>query len=105
MLLDQTRRDVADKLRYTARDGSNNPMGDLKRILDVEEGSYRDVFRKMAKLIDRPRCRPVADVDQFGDTWVSCSECGEPLVVNPCVKPAAYYPRCMGCGAEVVDER
>lgn len=58
--------------------------------------------KALADLLMPPTCRPVLKADTFGDSWVSCSLCGEPLVINAYVKPRSYYPRCMGCGAVVV---
>lgn len=50
---DKERRELADKLRFAAHNGTANPLGTLKELLGMEPGhTYRDVFLALAASID-----------------------------------------------------
>lgn len=50
---DKERRELADKLRYAAHNGTANPLGTLKELLGMEPGrTYRDVFLALAACVD-----------------------------------------------------
>lgn len=51
--MDERRKAVAERLRYIASDGTDNPMGSLKYALGLPvTATYRDVLRELAGLID-----------------------------------------------------
>lgn len=50
---DEERRELADRLRFAAHNGTTNPLGTLKELLGMEPGrTYRDVFLALAAGID-----------------------------------------------------
>lgn len=115
MISDTERREVAERLRFCARE--TNGTGDFSMYLrhwvnadGEQEGnpftvqanrkSAERTLEKLADLIDRPTCRNLspkpADV-------LLCSECGEHVdiaYVETCDEYHAKY--CPHCGAEVV---
>lgn len=90
---------VAARLRYRAADGVDNPLGVLKHVLGLAcSKSYRDVFRALADLIDRPACHNYGGENGTnGENYdFACSHCGHRCDISD----ARFCPR---CGAEVVE--
>lgn len=120
MINDKERREVAEKLREAAsakgkRSGSMEMM--LSKLLGIAKqdrgvfgqpvdvaATWRDVYRKLAELIDRPTCRINRG---YRDTWGMCSNCHALVKSKMVVSNATEYlptRHCPNCGAEVVSD-
>lgn len=115
MIIDKERRRIANKLREAAsskgkRSGSMELM--LSKLLGIakqEKGvlgqpvdvaaTWRDVYRSLADLIDRPTCRNVSsDQNKF-----ECSECGFEMPIWDGDGGWIAFCFCPNCGAEVIE--
>ena len=108
MISDEERRNLANSLRHDAAYEEGSPLewwGRLQFIV-LDEDDFpkpKELFEKLADLIDRPQCHPVEVSLGYGDMATGCSVCGRPLAINPFGGEGnRYYRRCVHCGAEVV---
>ena len=116
MISNEERRKIATLLREAAsakgkRSGSMEMM--LSKLLGIAKqdrgvfgqkvdvaATWRDVYRKLAELIDRPTCKNLAT--KPADELL-CSECGEHVDIAYVENADDYHARyCPNCGAEVV---
>ena len=118
MISNEERRKIATLLREAAsakgkRSGSMEMM--LSKLLGIAKqdrgvfgqkvyvaATWRDVYRKLADLIDRPTCRlDHTDTEPATDGYpvrlYECSNCG-----RTCDEIYGEYEYCPHCGAEVV---
>ena len=111
MISDKERRRIANELREAAsakgkRSGSMELM--LSKLLGIAKqdrgvfgqpvdvaATWRDVYRSLANLIDRPTCRKVIPSEMEG--YVFCSKCGAEI------GEYGVPNYCHNCGAEVVE--
>lgn len=111
MISDKERRRIANELREAAsakgkRSGSMERM--LSKLLGIAKqdrgvfgqpvdvaATWRDVYRSLADLIDRPTCRKVIPSEMEG--YVFCSKCGAEI------GEYGVPNYCHNCGAEVVE--
>lgn len=91
--IDRRRREVAAELRYRSLDGVANPLAELKEVVSCD-GTWRDLYRELAVLVDRPSTRAVlCHGGLYGctcngfDGWADeysvtsyCPECGAEVV-------------------------
>ncbi len=95
---DNERRRVADTLRFRASEGTANPLVTLKSALGFcQDKTYRDVFRALANLIDRPTCRAIQPI---ACSFYECSVCG----YDEWATTASIDNYCPHCGALVVGD-
>lgn len=115
MISDKERRRIANELREAAsakgkRSGSMELM--LSKLLGIAKqdrgvfgqpvdvaATWRDVYRSLADLIDRPTCKTIEHgrPDEF-HVCKSCSRCSYGWFEDIYDKPYSYCPN---CGAEV----
>lgn len=122
MIIDKERRRIANELREAAsskgkRSGSMELMlskllgiakqdrGVLGQPVDVA-ATWRDVYRSLADLIERPTCRNIyAETEKVGgcENGFKCSECGN--MVEDCegYRISGEFDLCPKCGAEVIE--
>lgn len=111
MISDKERRRIANELREAAsakgkRSGSMERM--LSKLLGIAKqdmgvfgqpvdvaATWRDVYRSLADLIDRPTCRKLIPDEMEG--LVFCSNCGAEI------GEYGVPNYCHNCGAEVVE--
>lgn len=77
-------------------------VGVFGQQVDVA-ATWRDVYRKLAELIDRPTCHINRG---YRDTWGMCSNCHALVKSKMVVSNATEYlqtSHCPNCGAEVVE--
>lgn len=94
--LRERRIEAADALRLRAEDGHYGSMLDDLRGVTYTDGTWRDVFSALARLID-----PLTTIhwEYDGPTdWAVCNACGEP-VTNVSDDMPNY---CMNCGRRIV---
>ena len=122
MISDKERREVAEKLREAAsakgkRSGSMEMM--LSKLLGIAKqdrgvfgqpvdvaATWRDVYRKLAELIDRPTCRNIyAETEKVGgcENGFKCSECGNMVEDYEGYRISGEFNLCPKCGAEVIE--
>lgn len=122
MISNEKRREVAERLRFCARE--TNGTGDFSMYLKhwvnadgEQEGnpftvqanrkSAERTLEKLADLIDRPTCFDTESKDSKSFTCSACGFSESKLVISPFtlsflwVKPSYRY--CPRCGAEVVE--
>lgn len=118
MISNEERRKIATLLREAAsakgkRSGSMEMM--LSKLLGIAKqdrgvfgqkvyvaATWRDVYRKLADLIDRPTCKNLAT--KPADELL-CSECGEHVDIAYMESADDYHANyCPNCGAEVVHD-
>lgn len=122
MISDKERRRIANELREAAsakgkRSGSMELM--LSKLLGIAKqdrgvfgqpvdvaATWRDVYRSLANLIDRPTCRNIyAETEGMGgcENGFKCSECGN--MVEDCegYRIIGEFNYCSKCGADVVE--
>lgn len=116
MISDKERRRIANELREAAsakgkRSGSMEGM--LSKLLGIAKqdrgvfgqpvdvaATWRDVYRSLADLIDRPTCR---NEDGSGRSFL-CSACGyEAWTYDDSGCDPRDFSFCPNCGAEVVE--
>lgn len=123
MISDKERRRIANELREAAsakgkRSGSMELM--LSKLLGIAKqdrgvfgqpvdvaATWRDVYRSLANLIDRPTCRNIyAETEEVGgcENGFKCSECGN--MVEDCegYRVSGEFNYCSKCGAVVVSD-
>lgn len=111
MISDKERRRIANELREAAsakgkRSGSMERM--LSKLLGIAKqdrgvfgqpvdvaATWRDVYRSLADLIDRPTCRKVIPSEMEG--YVFCSKCGAEI------GEYSVPNYCPNCGRQVVE--
>lgn len=115
MISDEERREVAKRLRQRRKelDGKEPPLGsglaastDLLEIAKVAKCESKELFYRLADLIDPGVCHNVYDENEMGAcvNGFECSVCG--CVVEDC---EGYYVkgewnRCPKCGRMVADD-
>lgn len=120
MISDKEHRRIANELREAAstkgkRSGSMELM--LSKVLGITKqdrgvfgqpidvaATWRDVYRKLSELIDRPTCSINLG---YRDTWGMCSNCHALVKSKMVVSNATEYlptRHCPNCGAEVESE-
>lgn len=123
MISDKERRRIANELREAAiakskRSGSMELM--LSKLLGIakqERGvlgqqvtvapTWRDVYRSLADLIDRPTCRNIyAETEKVGgcENGFKCSECGNMVEDYEGYRVSGEFNYCSKCGAVVVSD-
>lgn len=68
--------------------------------------TWRDVYRSLANLIDRPTCRNIyAETEEVGgcENGFKCSECGNMVEDYEGYRISGEFNLCPKCGAEVVE--
>ena len=123
MISNEERREVAKELREAAsakgkRSGSmelmlSKALGITKqgwdafgRPIDVAT-TWRDIYRKLADLIDRPTCRNIyAETEKVGgcENGFKCSECGNMVEDYEGYRISGEFNFCSKCGAVVVSD-
>ena len=93
--IDRRRREVAAELRYRSLDGVANPLAELKEVVSCD-GTWRDLYRELAVLVDRPSTRAVLCHDGF----YGCTRCG----YDGWAGAEDVTRFCPECGAEVVGQ-
>lgn len=120
MISDKERRRIANELREAAsakgkRSGSmewmlskllgiaKQDMGVFGQPVDVA-ATWRDVYRSLADLIDRPTCRNIYDESKAGacENGFECSECGNVVEDGGGWLVNGIFDYCSKCGREVV---
>lgn len=122
MISDKERRRIANELREAAsakgkRSGSMERM--LSKLLGIAKqdrgvfgqpvdvaATWRDVYRSLADLIDRPTCRNIyAETEKVGgcENGFKCSECGNMVEDYEGYRISGEFNLCPKCGAEVVE--
>lgn len=119
MISDKERRRIANELRGAAsakgkRSGSMERM--LSKLLGIAKqdrgvfgqpvdvaATWRDVYRSLADLIDRPTCKLIEN-DQH--RYLPCSRCGAFIRWDAVTNLTGVVPTryCPNCGAEVVSD-
>lgn len=98
---DSMRREMAERIRFAAYDGTDKPLGKMKGLLGLEaKDTYRTVFCKLADLIEPRECTMKIGADGI----CFCSECSAMLEVKNAVYDTngGLPPRyCANCGAKV----
>lgn len=121
MISDKERRRIANELREAAsakgkRSGSMELM--LSKLLGIAKqdrgvfgqpvdvaATWRDVYRSLANLIDRPTCRNIyAETVKVGacENGFKCSECGNTVEDYEGYRISGEFNFCSKCGAVVV---
>lgn len=79
----KTREEIAKELKYISRDclGSDGLLPTLKRVLSVEDGSWRTVLSTLADLID-----PICETEILSTGNIADYECRE------------HFSHCLSCG-------
>lgn len=121
MISDKERRRIANELREAAsakgkRSGSMERM--LSKLLGIAKqdrgvfgqpvdvaATWRDVYRSLADLIDRPTCRNVYDENEMGSciNGFECSEYGNTVEDYEGYRVNGEFNYCSKCGREVVE--
>lgn len=122
MISDKERRRIANELREAAsakgkRSGSMERM--LSKMLGIAKqdrgvfgqpvdvaATWRDVYRSLADLIDRPTCRNIyAETEKVGgcENGFKCSECGNMVEDYEGYRISGEFNFCSKCGAEVIE--
>jgi len=122
MISDKERRRIANELREAAsakgkRSGSMERM--LSKLLGIAKqdrgvfgqpvdvaATWRDVYRSLADLIDRPTCRNIyAETEGMGgcENGFKCSECGNTVEDYEGYRISGEFNYCSKCGAEVIE--
>ena len=106
MISNKERREIAQSLRHCSAYGDGANLSEWwARLQEVATGevdfpSPRELFERLADLIDRPTCKNLAThlVDEL-----VCSACGERVDIAYLDSEDDYHVRyCPGCGAEVM---
>ncbi len=101
---DTVRREMAERIRYAAVEGTDNPMGTLKHLLGMGAGdTYRHVFCKVADLMEPRSCSVRLEP---GTAAGVCSECLARVEAVAAVYDAngGLPPRyCANCGAKITE--
>lgn len=122
MISDKERRRIANELREAAsakgkRSGSMERM--LSKLLGIAKqdrgvfgqpvdvaATWRDVYRSLADLIDRPTCRNIyAETEKVGgcENGFKCSECRNTVEDCEGYRISGEFNFCSKCGAEVIE--
>lgn len=122
MISDKERRRIANELREAAsakgkRSGSMERM--LSKLLGIAKqdrgvfgqpvdvaATWRDVYRSLANLIDRPTCRNIyAETEKVGgcENGFKCSECGNTVEDYEGYRISGEFNFCSKCGRDVVE--
>lgn len=122
MSSDKERRRIANELSEAAsakgkRSGSMERM--LSKLLGIAKqdrgvfgqpvdvaATWRDVYRSLADLIDRPTCRNIyAETEGMGgcENGFKCSECGNTVEDYEGYRISGEFNYCSKCGAEVIE--
>jgi hypothetical protein len=122
MISDKERRRIANELREAAsakgkRSGSMELM--LSKLLGIAKqdrgvfgqpvdvaATWRDVYRSLANLIDRPTCRNIyAETEKVGgcENGFKCSECGNTVEDYEGYRISGEFNFCSKCGRDVVE--
>lgn len=111
MISDGERREIAERLRYSANEcdeGLGASGGEVLSVLGVgigesEDFSNKDDVLRLADLIDRPTCRDVnAKAKGPACDMFECSECGFDINTWDMEGGWKRIRYCPNCGAQVV---
>ncbi len=101
---EKARAEVAADLRACAVDTLDGMSFQrrLAEIVGVPNGTWRQVMKRLAGLIDRPTCGMRRVEDGVTETYYVCSSCGADFDMRSVENGPWNY--CPNCGGKVTDD-
>lgn len=98
------RAEIALHLRLCANDDLRGKSFQrrLAEIVGVPDGTWRQVMRRLAGLVEPPKCKMRRVEDGVTETYYVCSSCGADFDIRSVENGPWDY--CPACGAEVTGD-